>query len=311
MSMFGYRKELDKYEDLDEDELLASLTAEELQELEKELADIEPDSNVPLGLRQRDQTDKTPTGTFSREALLKYWENETRKLLEEERMGSSPKQDNEAENDNDKSEEECVTESNSETSEEEASEKEEDEEEEDEEDESEQEEDEAVTEDEDGDGAGDGDQQAESSKEDVLKRSSPQHSQNICNGLSKDLPKQEEEHVKKALPIANGDPELKVTPSRPCGNPTVVDECLEKILSNDADTTEVNLNNIENVSQETLIRFAEALTTNTHVRVFSLANTRADDQVAFAIAKMLRENSCVTNLNIESNYITGRASWPS
>lgn len=89
MSTFGYRRELSKYEDLDEDELLASLTAEELQELEKELADIDPDDNLPIGLRQRDQTAKTPTGTFSREALMKYWENETRKLLEEERIGST------------------------------------------------------------------------------------------------------------------------------------------------------------------------------------------------------------------------------
>ncbi|KAI4879061.1 hypothetical protein NFI96_014969 [Prochilodus magdalenae] len=88
MSTFGYRRELSKYEDLDEDELLASLSPEELQELEKELADIDPDDNVPIGLRQRDQTVKTPTGTFSREALMKYWENETRKLLENERMGS-------------------------------------------------------------------------------------------------------------------------------------------------------------------------------------------------------------------------------
>uniref|UniRef100_A0A671T4U4 WH2 domain-containing protein n=1 Tax=Sinocyclocheilus anshuiensis TaxID=1608454 RepID=A0A671T4U4_9TELE len=77
MSTFGYRRELSKYEDLDEDELLASLTAKELQELEKELTDIDPDDNLPIGL----------------EALMKYWENETRKLLEEERIGStSPRQ---------------------------------------------------------------------------------------------------------------------------------------------------------------------------------------------------------------------------
>uniref|UniRef100_A0A672R947 Leiomodin-2 n=1 Tax=Sinocyclocheilus grahami TaxID=75366 RepID=A0A672R947_SINGR len=95
-------------------------------------------------------------------------------------------------------------------------------------------------------------------------------------------------------------------PSRMSGNPTVVDDVLEKILNNDPDTTEVNLNNIENISQDTLIRFAEALRLNTHVRFFSLANTHADDQVAFAIAKMLRENSNITNLNIESNFITGK-----
>lgn len=100
MSTFGYRRELSKYEDLDEDELLASLSAEELQELEKELADIEPDDKVPIGLRQRDQTVKTPTGTFSREALLKYWEKETRQILENERMGSSSAQVSKSEKSN-------------------------------------------------------------------------------------------------------------------------------------------------------------------------------------------------------------------
>uniref|UniRef100_A0A672K9M1 Leiomodin 2 (cardiac) a n=1 Tax=Sinocyclocheilus grahami TaxID=75366 RepID=A0A672K9M1_SINGR len=82
MSNFGYHKQLGKYEDIDEDELLASLTNEEIQELEKVMAEIEPDMNIPTGLRQEDQTAKQPTGTFCREALLKYWENETHRLLE-------------------------------------------------------------------------------------------------------------------------------------------------------------------------------------------------------------------------------------
>ena len=82
MSTFGYHKELGKYEEVDEEELLATLTSEELQELESELADIDPDDNVPIGLRQKDQTAKSPIGTFSRVALLKYFEDETLKLLD-------------------------------------------------------------------------------------------------------------------------------------------------------------------------------------------------------------------------------------
>lgn len=42
------------------------------------------------------------------------------------------------------------------------------------------------------------------------------------------------------------------------------------------------------------------------MRVFSLANTRADDQVALAIAKMLRENSSIISVNVESNFVTGK-----
>lgn len=91
MSTFGYRRELSKYEDIDEDELLASLTEEELKELERELEDIEPDRNLPVGQRQKSLTEKTPTGTFSREALMAYWERETRKLLEKERLGACDK----------------------------------------------------------------------------------------------------------------------------------------------------------------------------------------------------------------------------
>uniref|UniRef100_A0A673IAI3 Leiomodin-2 n=1 Tax=Sinocyclocheilus rhinocerous TaxID=307959 RepID=A0A673IAI3_9TELE len=267
MSTFGYRQELSKYEDLDEDELLASLTAEELQELEKELADIDPDDNLPIGLRQRDQTAKTPTGTFSRDALMKYWENETRKLLEEERIGStSPRQVS------DQQPQTLII----------LSEKkvqkfyflgynkedvEEDEEEEEEEEENEE----------------------ENSPKIAPTLDCTTHPQQCWSSNGQSNQRQAE-------------PE----PSRMSGNPTVVDEVLEKILTNDPDTTEVNLNNIDNISQDTLIQFAEALRSNPHVRFFSLANTHADEQVAFAIAKVLRENSNITNLNIESNFITGK-----
>lgn len=91
MSTFGYRRGLSKYESIDEDELLASLTAEELKELERELEDIEPDRNLPVGLRQKSLTEKTPTGNFSREALMAYWEKESQKLLEKERLGECGK----------------------------------------------------------------------------------------------------------------------------------------------------------------------------------------------------------------------------
>ncbi|KAK1906800.1 Leiomodin-2 [Dissostichus eleginoides] len=216
MSFFGYRRELSKYEDVDEDELLASLSPEELAELEKELVDIDPDANVPIGLRQKDQTDKTPTGTFSREALMKYWENETQRILEDEIAGGSPKPDFGA-----------------------------------------------------------------------------------LNSAPMLLRPQRAEPIRLTPPPPPADPNAT-------GNPTVVDEALQQALNNSPELTEVNLNNIEDISQETLIRFAEALRSNTHVRVFSLANTHADDPAALAIAKMLRENSSITSLNIESNYVTGK-----
>lgn len=84
------------------------------------------------------------------------------------------------------------------------------------------------------------------------------------------------------------------------------DEALERVRSNDPAMTEVNVNNSDCITTEVLVRFAEALEFNTVVRVFALANTRADDHVAFAIAIMLKANRTITSLNLDSNHITGR-----
>ena len=64
----------------------------------------------------------------------------------------------------------------------------------------------------------------------------------------------------------------------------MIEDALEKIKNNDPDTTEVNLNNIENITSQTLTRFAEALKDNTVVKTFSLANTHADDSAALALS---------------------------
>ncbi|KAF7645510.1 hypothetical protein LDENG_00202880, partial [Lucifuga dentata] len=283
---FGYRKELRKYEEVDEDQLLASLSSEELQELEKELADLDPDNNVPIGLRQKDQTAKTPARAFDRNALLKYREDENKKLLQDETVESGQADVTELERP-DKSEEEREMASLS-----------------------------AKTQDKNKTKISQKPKKAQcafpkSSKEDeekkdecikeaLLRTNSPQ---NTCNDSSK-RPNNESKKGKSRMETT--DKNLNVTSDRLSGNPTVVNKALEQILQNEPSMKEVNLNNIEDISQETLLRFAEALCMNTHVSVFSLANTHADDRVAFAISKMLLENCSVRNLNIESNFVSGQ-----
>lgn len=76
-------------EDIDEDEILAMLSPEELKELQSEMdVIIAPDENVPVGQRQKDQTEKAPTGTFDHRSLVDYlyWEKESKRMLEEERV---------------------------------------------------------------------------------------------------------------------------------------------------------------------------------------------------------------------------------
>ncbi|XP_032761143.1 leiomodin-2 isoform X2 [Rattus rattus] len=288
MSTFGYRRGLSKYESIDEDELLASLTAEELKELERELEDIEPDRNLPVGLRQKSLTEKTPTGNFSREALMAYWEKESQKLLEKERLGECGK----VEEDKEESEEELIfTESNSEVSEEVCTEEEEEStEEEEEEEEEDSEEEEATTE--------------------VTKHINGTVSHNGVNpdNSKPKTFKSQIENINLTNGNSGGTQRNTESPAaiHPCGNPTVIEDALEKIKNNDPDTTEVNLNNIENITTQTLSRFAEALKENTVVKTFSLANTHADDAAAIAIAEMLKVNEHITSVNVESNFITGK-----
>lgn len=82
---FGYRSKLGKYEHVDEDELLATLSAEELRELERELVDLEPDDAVPVGHRQQDHTSpaSTSAGSFSTGALPNYWDNNNHQLRQD------------------------------------------------------------------------------------------------------------------------------------------------------------------------------------------------------------------------------------
>uniref|UniRef100_A0A3Q3XFK2 WH2 domain-containing protein n=1 Tax=Mola mola TaxID=94237 RepID=A0A3Q3XFK2_MOLML len=47
-----------------------------MKNLQKRRELVHLDDNVPAGMRQPDQTSKTPTGGFNRAALLKYWEDE-------------------------------------------------------------------------------------------------------------------------------------------------------------------------------------------------------------------------------------------
>ncbi|CAM5120378.1 unnamed protein product [Natator depressus] len=108
------------------------------------------------------------------------------------------------------------------------------------------------------------------------------------------------------------------SPSKPVDSPpsqtkeeeeaasSIFDEPLERVKNNDPEMMEVNVNNSDCITSEILVRFTEALEFNTVVKVFSLANTHADDHVAFAIAIMLKSNKTLTSINLDSNHITGK-----
>ncbi|NXN80524.1 LMOD3 protein, partial [Bombycilla garrulus] len=318
-------------EDIDEDEILANLSPEELRELQSEMEVMAPDPEVPTGMIQRDQTEKPPTGSFDHRSLVDYlyWQKASRRMLEDERVPvtllPSEKSAAEMEGEADSSGEvagrrmpgtegkerhyqnEHVSESRTQPGETkkdgsdkervvEEDEKEEAEEEEEDDEEEEEEEDETELE----------------TTENYTNENS--HSNQISQKPStepkeiKEKPKENEKKISKLnIPqkLALDTSFMKLS-ARPSGNQTNLEDSLEKVRKNNPDVKELNLNNIENVPKEMLIDFVNAMKKNKNIKTFSLANVGADDNVAFALANMLRENRSITTLNIDSNFISGK-----
>ncbi|XP_067913800.1 leiomodin-1-like [Heterodontus francisci] len=331
-------------EDPDIDNLLANLSPEEMQELQIELDVMDPNSNVAVGLRQRNQTEKQPTGTYDREAMLTYCENTTRKLIERELSideGQPPdefcKQSTSKESEN-KAVKELGNE-NMKRSEETAKTKGKNER-------KEKDEGSAKIK----DIKGKEKEERLKSKEVKAKDKEEKEKSREVKGKGKEekLTKPKEETPKdivkekkytktksEAKDIKNIEncSSTSVTNSSKCCSTqckdssstqnledkkqpkaietqgttsTIYDELIEKVRNNNPEVTEVNLNNAERITNDILIRFADALKENTVVKTFSFANTHADDHVAFAVAGVLRINKSITNLNLESNYISGK-----
>uniref|UniRef100_A0A8D2ISB1 Tropomodulin 4 n=1 Tax=Varanus komodoensis TaxID=61221 RepID=A0A8D2ISB1_VARKO len=318
----SYQKELEKYRDIDEDKILRELSPEELELLDIELQEMDPENvMLPAGFRQRDQTKKSPTGPLDRDALMQHLEKQALEAKEREdlvpftgekkgRSGwghvcldTQPAPHRAAPN------KDALVPRHAR----------------------------------------------------CTNVSFVPHPPTSCHAWElsgkpfipknpkREIPKEEqitlEPELEEALANAT-DAEMcdiaailgmytlmsnkqyydaicsgnitnteginsvvkpdsyKPVPDEP-PNPTNVEETLAKIKSNDRDLEEVNLNNIKVIPIQTLKDLCEAMKSNTHVKKLSLVATRSNDPVAHAIAEMLKENKTLQSLNIESNFITG------
>ncbi|NXO98261.1 LMOD1 protein, partial [Certhia brachydactyla] len=139
-------------------------------------------------------------------------------------------------------------------------------------------------------------------KEETEKEKKQEEKDSASKDTEKDIKEEtSSESKKQAVKDVRGDNQAKDDEAS-----SIFDELIEKVKNNDAEVTEVNVNNSDCINNETLVRFTEALEFNTVVKVFALANTRADDHVAFAISIMLKSNKVLTSINLDSNHITGK-----
>ncbi|NXL55182.1 LMOD3 protein, partial [Chordeiles acutipennis] len=318
-------------EDIDEDEILANLSPEELKELQCEMEVMAPDPEVPTGMIQKDQTEKPPTGSFDHRSLVDYlyWQKASRRMLEDERVPVTllPSERSTAEEMEGKAggsgevaggrvpgaegkerqyKNEHVSNSGTQSGETNkhgsVKEREEKEEEEVEEEDDEKEEDDVEEEDE-------TELEAkeiytnENHHSDPINKKPGTESGEITEKPNENEKKVSKLNIPKKLAL---DTSFMKLSARPSGNQTNLEGSLEKVRKNNPDVKELNLNNIENIPKEMLIDFVNAMKKNKHVKTFSLANVGADDNVAFALANMLRENRSITTLNIDSNFISGK-----
>ncbi|CAI5792909.1 tropomodulin-2 [Podarcis lilfordi] len=263
-----FRKELEKYKNINEDEILNKLSEDELKQLESVLDDLDPENALlPAGFRQKDQTSKPATGPFDRERLLSYLEKQALEHQDREdvvpftgeKKGKAfiPK-----ERPIETRTEEKVT--------------------------LDPELEEAL---------------ASASDTELYDLAAVLGVHNLVNNPKFDegtTTKDGKETVKNVVKGEKVKPVFEEPP-----NPTNVEASLQRIKANDPTLLEVNLNNIKNIPIPTLKDFAKALETNTHVTKFSLAATRSNDPVAIAFADTLKVNKTLKSLNIESNFITG------
>ncbi|KAL4660711.1 tropomodulin-2-like [Arapaima gigas] len=259
----------DKREDIVDLDILGNLSEKELKDLECVLEELDPENALlPAGMRQKDQTTKAPTGAFDRDRLLNFLEKEALEYQDREDIvpftGEKKGKVWMPKQKPVETRQEQVTTLDPELEE-------------------------ALS------GATDTEL---SDLAAILGVHTLVTNTQSCDGTGgKDgaVPCDFADVIKgeRVKPVFDEPP-----------NSTNVEETLQKVKSNDATLTEVNLNNIKNIPIPTLKEFAKAMEKNTHVKNFSMAATRSNDPIAMAFADMLRVNKSLKSLNLESNFIT-------
>lgn len=90
-------------------------------------------------------------------------------------------------------------------------------------------------------------------------------------------------------------------------NTTDVEESINKLEANDAGLINLNLNNIKTMSPEVIKRLCTALCKNSKLLELHMAATRLTNAMIEPFYEMLKTNTTLKVLNLESNFLTGDA----
>jgi tropomodulin len=266
-----YGKDLKSYDNVDVENLLSQLSAEELEQLSEE---VDPDDNLlPPSQRCKDQTTKAVTGPLNRKKLLTFLTNfakqqedwpELKPFQQGVKRGKifTPK---EQEFNNNTSDEKIILDLE------------------------------------------DGAEQALDSATEadlvdlagILGLHSMLNQDQFHNSIlnkGQRIGDKFESIVKASVP--------KRLPFEP-DNQTDPEKTCKQVVENDPNLTELNWNNIKFIPRETLKKLFEGLKTNTNLQTLHLSNTGLTDGPAEKLVEALKENTTLRTLNLESNYLSG------
>lgn len=256
--------------DLDNlDELLAQLTAEELEELN---GDFDPDNTLmPPSERMKDQTDKAPTGPFNRKKLLAFLEKKAKEEKDWDLKQYIKKDPGES---SDVSVNPWKPKEVKKTKEEEEIDTEWD------------------------------DILKQATEDELVDLAAVLGFHGMLNQTQFYASENNEKLEGGGFMGVAKSEALKPVPFEP-PNTTDVEESIRRINDNDSSLKHLNLNNIKNISLERLEAVCEGLKKNTNLEILEMASVAMTDRVAKKLAEALQENKTLKSLNIESNFVTG------
>jgi len=257
----------DKEMEIAEEAILGALSPDEIASLVDQLEEMDPENELlPAGHRQPNQTDKKETGTFNRDALIEYLEEQARSQPEiEDYVPHVPgqKKGKVFKPKNTKKSQYAALEPDIEAA------------------------------------LGEIDGVDLSELAEILGETAiNSHVELGRRGLSNE----EETGLRRIYRPDYRDP--VETSNEPELNPADIEEDLRRVQEQDAHMKQVNWNNLRETPIGHLVALFRALEYNQHVTEVNIANTRANDMIGQGICKMLTCNDTIEKLNIESNFIT-------
>ncbi|CAH1111108.1 unnamed protein product [Psylliodes chrysocephalus] len=87
-------------------------------------------------------------------------------------------------------------------------------------------------------------------------------------------------------------------------NMTDTAETIKKVEDDESKFIDLNWNNIKNISDEKMFHLFEALNGNTHLETLSLVNCNLADRHVEKLARAIEENGTLRVVNVETNFIS-------